>query len=68
MNLRKDQSKGNGSGANRGDVEVDGHCLEKGGGTSRKLEISAGEGFLLVEVARLFVGVAAGERMPRIGD
>ena len=53
---------------NRGDVEVDGHCLEEGGGTSRKLEISAGEGFLLVEVARLFVGVAAGERMPRIGD
>jgi len=28
----------------------------------RKLEVSAGEGFFLVEVARLFVGVAAGER------
>ena len=31
--------KGNGSEANRGDVEVDCHYLEEDGGTSRRLEV-----------------------------
>ena len=54
--------------------------VERTAGTSklmaivlRKVEVRAGNlklapEILLVEVARLFVGVAAGERMPRIGD
>ena len=54
--------KGNGSGANCRDVEVDCHYLEEDGGTSRRLEVNAGEEFLLVEVAQLFVGLAAGKR------
>ena len=54
--------KGNGSGTNRRDVEVDCHYLEVDGGTSRRLEVDAGEKVLLVEVAQLFVGVAAGKR------
>ena len=47
---------------NRRDVEVDCHYLEVDGGTSWRLEVDAGEKFLLVEVAQLFVGVAAGKR------
>ena len=47
---------------NRRDVEVDCHYLEVDGGTSWRLEVDAGEKFLLVEVAQLFVGVAAKKR------
>ena len=43
--------KGNRSGTNRRDIEVDCHYLEVDGGTSWRLEVDAGEKFLLVEVA-----------------